>query len=85
MAILLTEHPDLVRALDTHFIRLEFGLPEYAIPLTELPVPLIRGQYLALWQAGCVAPDQVGKLDDAQLPVCVGAAVAQRIRDAVRK
>lgn len=85
LAILLTEHPDFVRALDTLLVRLEFGLPEAAIPLTELPVPLIRGQYLALWQAGCVAPDQVGKLDDAQLTACVGSAVAQRIRDAARK
>lgn len=85
LAILLTEHPDFVRALDTLLVRLEFGLPEAAIPLTELPVPLIRGQYLALWEAGCVAPDQVGKLDGAQLTACVGAIIAQRLRDAARK
>jgi hypothetical protein len=39
--------------------QLAFGLPEGALALVDLPVPLVRGEYLALWRAGLVTPEQV--------------------------
>ena len=61
-------------------MRLEFGLPADAIPLTRLPMALNRGQYLALVVAGCTTPVDVKELATETLTQCVGAVFASQIR-----
>ncbi|HVF60963.1 MAG TPA: DEAD/DEAH box helicase [Thermoanaerobaculia bacterium] len=45
--------------LDTLLKQLEFGLPDVALPLLELPIQLTRGEYLGLWQRGLSTPQAV--------------------------
>ena len=80
LSTLLTEHPDFLTSLDTILKRLEFGLPESAMVLTELRTPLTRGQYIALWQAGCGTCEEVAQLSDEQLIACVGPTAAQLLK-----
>jgi hypothetical protein len=80
LSTLLMEHPDFLTNLDTILKRLEFGLPEATMALTELPTPLTRGQYLALWQAGCSTCEEVVQLSDEQLIACVGPTTAQALK-----
>jgi len=80
LSTLLTEHPDFLISLDTVLKRLEFGLPEAALRLTELPMVLTRGQYIALWQAGCSTHEEVAQLSDGQLMACVGPTAAQLLK-----
>lgn len=80
LSTLLTEHPDFLTSLDTILKRLEFGLPEAAMALTKLPTPLTRGQYIALWQTGCVTYEEVVQLSGERLIACVGPAAAQLLK-----
>jgi helicase len=82
LSTLLTEHPGFLMSLDTILKRLEFGLPEAAMALTELPTLLTRGQYIALWQAGCGTCEQVAQLSEEQLIACVGPTTAQALKGA---
>ncbi len=52
------------------------------IPLTEIPLPLNRGKYLALYAAGCATADDVKCQDFEQLTACVGATVASLLKPA---
>jgi len=76
VATLFPDKPDFLKGLDDILQRLEFGLPDKALPLTNLRIPLTRGQYLALFHAGCCNPDEVGKLSLESLTTCVGASGA---------
>ena len=69
-------------ALDELLRRLEFGLPSGAISLTEIPLTLDRGEYLALYAAGCATADDVKGLSIQKLTECVGASVASLLRPA---
>jgi hypothetical protein len=79
-AALFPEHPNFLASLDNVLLRLEFGLPSAAIPLTKLPVPLTRGQYLALMKEGCASVADLDKLSDERLKQCLGSAVAAKLR-----
>ncbi|HWM90299.1 MAG TPA: DEAD/DEAH box helicase [Thermoanaerobaculia bacterium] len=52
--------------------QLEFGLPDDALALVDLPIPLTRGEYLALWQAGLVTPEQVLESPEDRLSSLLG-------------
>ena len=80
LAALFPEQPDFLTGLDVLLSRLEFGLPEAALPLAALRPRLSRGQCLALIQAGVVTQDQLAALDDARLRACVGEAMFLVIR-----
>lgn len=80
LSTLFTDQPNFLKGLDDILQRLEFGLPAKALPLTKLPVPLTRGQYLALVNVGASTPDDVNALSDERLRECVGAAVATQMR-----
>lgn len=80
LAALFPERPDFLNALDQLLSRLEFGLPEAALPLAAMRPRLSRGQCLALMQVGVVTAEQLAALDDARLQACVGAAMFRLIR-----
>ena len=80
LSILFPDEPEFLTAVDELLLRLEFGLPTAAIPLTALPLALSRGQYLALFAAGCSTADGVNELGMDTLTECVGANVASLLR-----
>jgi len=73
---LFPDQPEFLQGLDGILQRVEFGLPSAVLPLTKLPVPLIRGQYLALFAAGCLPRDDASKLERHRLNECVGSSHA---------
>jgi helicase len=79
-AALFPEHPEFLASLDDVLVRLEFGLPSAAMPLTKLPVSLTRGQYLALMREGCVSLADLSRLGDDRLRGCLGPALAAKLR-----
>jgi helicase len=83
LAALFPDQPDFLGALDVLLSRLEFGLPERALPLSTLRPRLSRGQCLALFQAGVCTSDEMASLGDAQLLACVGDETFRRFRPAV--
>jgi helicase len=52
--------------------RLDIGLPTEALPLTVLPGNFMRGDYLALWNAGLRSPEDVAALPSDVLVRMVG-------------
>ena len=52
---------------------LEFGLPTEALDLLNLPVPLARGEYLALYHAGCRSLKDVSALESQNLSQLVSS------------
>src|SRR5690606_23593635 len=66
-------------SVDALLQRLEFGLPEEALALLELPVRLTRGQYLSLHRSGVSAPEQVWSVSDAGLTALIGDDAGRRI------
>ena len=80
LSTLFPEEPEFLVAVDELLLRLEFGLPADAIPLTALPLALSRGQYLALFAAGCTTAEEVNDLGIDMLTECVGANVASLLR-----
>ncbi|QDF96898.1 DEAD/DEAH box helicase [Azoarcus sp. DD4] len=83
VSTLLPDKPEFLQGLDELLLRLEFGLPSSALPLTKLPVPLTRGQCLALAAVGVRDTAALDSLDDDRLRDCVGAAVAALLRPRV--
>ena len=80
LATLLPDHPMFLSGLDKLLTRLEFGLPEEALPLTEISLPLTRGQYLALFASGCATVEDAMNLTVGKLAECIGAEGASRLR-----
>jgi len=62
--------------------QLEAGLPAEALGLMDLPVPLGRGEYLALHRAGITGPEEVWALSRESLRGLVGSPMAARIDSA---
>lgn len=67
---------ELGRLLD----RIEYGLPAEALPLTEVWA-MSRGQYLALFEAGCRTKDDVEALSFERLVELTGQPFAAAMRD----
>ncbi|PXW28350.1 DEAD/DEAH box helicase [Paraburkholderia caballeronis] len=80
LSALFPEHQQFLDAVDVLLTRLEFGVPERALPLRKLCAPLNRGQCLALLQEGGQTPEAVSAMNDAQLLACVGQSTFQRLR-----
>ena len=59
--------------------QVETGIPAGALELLKLPIPLGRGAYLALHQAGFVCPSDVWAVTKEHLLEFVGAATAATI------
>lgn len=80
LSSLLPEQHDFLGGLDEILERLEFGLPAASLPLTKLGVPLNRGQYLALMDAGVGCLEDLAALSDEKLEACVGTMAAELLR-----
>jgi len=65
--------------METLLRRIELGIPAAAVPLLELPVPLLRGEYLALHGAGATSLSGVWALAREQLEQLVGRDTASRL------
>ena len=81
LSALFPDQPAFLTALDELLRRLEFGLPAAALGLTELPVTLSRGQYLALFAVGAGTAVAAMALDLDTLTRSVGAIAAAAIRE----
>ncbi len=79
LSALFPGQPAFLLAFDDLLRRLEFGLPQEALGLMALPVPLNRGQYLALFAVGARSPEMTKALGVETLENCVGTAAAERI------
>ena len=51
-----------------------------ALPLTDISLPLTRGQYLALFASGCTNVDDAKNLTLETLTECIGAGGATQLR-----
>jgi replicative superfamily II helicase len=71
--------PDTLLDVDSVLLQLEFGLPIEALPLLGLPVPLSRGEYLALWRAGLMQQDAILALSEEDLKRLVSLQSAARL------
>lgn len=80
LSALFPEQPVFLTAIDELLIRLEAGLPICALPLMRLSVPLSRGQYLSLLEAGILSSEAVSALPQAELAVLVGTISAVRLK-----
>lgn len=80
LSALFPGDPSFLTSLDDVLQRLEFGLPSAALALTQMEVPLSRGQYLALFNAGCTKPTEVDELSKERLRQYVGVPTASRLR-----
>ncbi len=76
LAALFPENAEFLAGLDEVIVRLEFGLPTEALPLTNLRVPLERGQHLALFRAGCRSQEDVERMPENQLRPLIGTVTA---------
>ncbi|RLT87425.1 MAG: DEAD/DEAH box helicase [Ketobacter sp. GenoA1] len=72
LTALFPENADFLTELDELLLRLEFGLPLDALGLTELRIPLERGQHLALYNAGYRTQEDIDNLSEQQLSELVG-------------
>jgi helicase len=64
---LVVSDVDIAESLDVLLNQLEVGLPEQALDLLDLPMPLNRGQYLDLYERGINNPTEFWKADPALL------------------
>ena len=80
LSTLFPDQPEFLKAVDELLRRLECGLPSEALSLTTVPLTLTRGQYLALFAAGCTTADDVKNLRMDTLIECVGSDIASRLR-----
>lgn len=64
--LLLGEGPDALE-IDNLLKRLELGVPEAILPLTEVPITLLRGEYLALYNSGFTSIETVQQLTDVEI------------------
>jgi helicase len=80
LSALFPDQPTFLAGLDEVLQRLEFGLPAGALPLTNLPLTLTRGQYLGLFNAGCLTPEAVSDLSGERLKACIGPTSASLLR-----
>ena len=80
LSTLFPDQPMFLSGLDKLLHRLEFGLPAAALPLTDISLPLTRGQYLALFASGCVTADDAKNLTLETLAKCIGAEGASLLR-----
>ncbi|KMO19680.1 DEAD/DEAH box helicase [Methylobacterium indicum] len=79
LSALFPDQPEFLSGLDEILRRLEFGLPDGAVSLVRLPVALTRGQYLALFSAGCTTIESVRDLGMEVLVALVGKEPARDI------
>ena len=80
LSTLFPDQPMFLSGLDKLLHRLEFGLPTAALPLTEIWLPLTRGQYLALFASGCATADDAKNLTLETLVECIGVDGASLLR-----
>lgn len=85
LSALLPDQPAFLEGLDLIVQRLEFGLPEGALPLAKLPVRLTRGQCLTLLTAGIRTPTQLDALTSEQLREYLGPATIVLLRPEPRQ
>ncbi|PJZ49205.1 DEAD/DEAH box helicase [Leptospira saintgironsiae] len=79
LSTLLLDTPDFLSELDIILQQLEFGLPRDALFLLKLEIPLTRGQYLALFSAGCRKIEDIFDLSNEKFIEYVGTDIAKQL------
>jgi helicase len=80
LAALFPDQQEFVKGLDEILYRLELGLPHGALVLTQAPVRMTRGQYLALFAMGVRSLSDLENLNDDNLRMAVGVSTAELLR-----
>lgn len=83
LSALFPDQAKFLASLDNLLKRLEFGVPENAMDLIDLPTPLSRGQYLALFNAGFTTIEQVQDINIEKLSEIVGPSTAKILSNLV--
>ncbi|EQA45177.1 DEAD/DEAH box helicase [Leptospira broomii serovar Hurstbridge str. 5399] len=73
LSCLLLDNQVFLSELDILLDQLEFGLPREALFLLQLKISLTRGQYLALFSAGCKKAEDILSLPREKIVECVGS------------
>lgn len=79
LSVLFPGQSDFLSGLEQIIVRLEVGLPVKALPLLNLPVPLVRGQYLALFNAGVLTPETALAMGTQALAALIGPIAADQL------
>ena len=80
LSTLFPDQPMFLSGLGELLNRLEFGLPMEALSLTEISLPLTRGEYLALFASGCATVEDAMSLTEEKLAECIGIDGASLLR-----
>ena len=67
-------------AVDVMLRQLEVGVPADIVGLTRLPVPLSRGEYMALHRRGVTTPEQFWALEQSVMVEVLGHDQAKQLR-----
>jgi helicase len=82
ISVLLLGEAQLEQQIDDVLKQLEIGIPAQALDLLNLPIPLTRGEYLALCQAGIIDRASVWGTPQQRLQQFVGDGPATRLKAA---
>lgn len=77
--VVVADEPIGVPSLDDVLLQLEFGLPAEALPLLQLPMPLLRGECLRLSMAGLNNADEVFRAPADQIAKSIGEQRAKAL------
>ncbi|KPF82723.1 peptidase C14 [alpha proteobacterium AAP38] len=67
IASIVLERPTDEERVEALFRRLDLGIPEAMLPMTQLKLELTRSELLTLWREGMVSPEQVAVAAPADL------------------
>ncbi|HTF17322.1 MAG TPA: DEAD/DEAH box helicase [Chryseolinea sp.] len=71
--------------IDNLLTRLDIGLPSDALQLIKIPITLVRGEYLALYNANAKTIEEIRTMSEERLSKLVGETRAKQLLVAVHK
>lgn len=79
--ILLIEHGPTEESVEKLLRQLEVGVPAEALGLLDLPIPLERGEYLALFRSGAKTPSDVWSMPQNEIARIFGPSRSRQLQD----
>jgi replicative superfamily II helicase len=83
--LILVPHSSIAQEIDTILTRLEAGLPEGALGLLHSPVPLTRGEYIRIYEAGITTVDDLLGTPESILTTLLGKTRAKSVEEGKSK
>jgi hypothetical protein len=85
LQIVLAGYSSAAETMDTLLVRLELGIPQEAVQLTEFQFELTRGEYLALLSAGLDTKDRIAAATKGQLEAALPTERVAHLLEAMSK